>query len=63
MFQYYSIVTNQTISFLFLIDVKPIVEYGESPAAITLSIAILISILVSSITKLVQVIMMTRSVR
>ena len=44
-------------------DLKPIVEHGESPASIILAISILISILVSSITGLVQVIVTTRSCR
>jgi len=38
------------------IDSKPIIEHGESPTAIILAIAILISMVVGSITELVRVI-------
>jgi len=46
---------NQTISPFAPIDPTPIVEHGESPTAIILAIAILISILVGSITGLLRV--------
>jgi hypothetical protein len=38
-------------------DIKPIVEHGESPASIILSIAILLSILFGGLTWLVYVIL------
>lgn len=49
--------TSQTIQSIAPIDSKPIIEHGESPTAIILAIAILISILISSMTGLVRVIM------
>jgi hypothetical protein len=48
--------TNPSISRITSIDAKPLIENGESPTAIILSIAILISILVGSMTGLVRVI-------
>jgi len=51
-----SMPTSQTVSPIPSIDPKPIVEHGESPTAIILAIAILISTLVGSITGLVRVI-------
>jgi hypothetical protein len=42
------------------IDIQPIVEHGESPTAIILSIAILSSTLISGITGLVRVILMSK---
>ena len=42
------------------IDIQPIVEHGESPTAIILSIAILSLTLIGSITGLVRVILMAK---
>ena len=42
------------------IDTLPIIEHGESPTAIILSIAILSSTLIGSITGLVRVILMAK---
>lgn len=47
--------TSQAISST-PVDITEIVEHGESPTAIILAIAILIAVLVGSMTKLVQVI-------
>lgn len=44
-------------------DLKQIVEHGESPTSVILAIAILILILITGITRLVQVIVVTRSCR
>ncbi|MGB3787968.1 MAG: hypothetical protein WA949_08155 [Phormidesmis sp.] len=49
--------TNQTIPPISPIDTKPIIEHGESPTAIILAIAILISIVIGSITGLVRAIL------
>ena len=49
-------IANQAVPSVTPIDPKPIVEQGESPTAIILAIAMLISILVGSITELVRVI-------
>jgi hypothetical protein len=57
MFQNQSTMTNQTIPPLPPIDTKPIIEHGESPTAIILAIAILISIVVGSITELARAIL------
>ena len=54
--------THQTISPIAPIDPTPIV-HSESPTAVILAIAILISILISGITGLVQVLVVTRSGR
>jgi hypothetical protein len=54
--------THQITSQIVPIDPTPIIQ-SESPTAVILAIAILISILVSSITKLVRVIVVTRSIR
>jgi hypothetical protein len=48
--------TNQTIPPIAPIDPTPIVEHGESPTAIILAIAILIAILLGSLTGLVRVV-------
>ncbi len=48
--------TNQTIPPIVPIDPTPIVENGESPTAIILAIAILLAILLGSMTGLVRVI-------
>jgi hypothetical protein len=56
------ILTNRATSQIDLIDPTPITQ-SESPTAVILAIAILISILVNGITKLVRVIVVTRSVR
>ena len=45
------------------IDPQPIVEHGESPTAIILAIAILISMLFSGITGLVRIIVMSKNYR
>jgi hypothetical protein len=50
-------VTTQTISQIAPTDLKPIVEHGESPASIILSIAILLSILFGGLTWLIYVIL------
>jgi hypothetical protein len=42
------------------IDLKPIVEHGESPTAIILAIAFLLTVLFGSVTKLMQVILIRR---
>jgi hypothetical protein len=49
---------NQSIPPIAPIDPTLILENGESPTAIILAIAILISILVGSITGLVRVVML-----
>jgi hypothetical protein len=54
--------THQTTSQIPAVDPTPIVQ-SESPTAVILAIAILISILVSGITGLVQIIMVTKSRR
>jgi hypothetical protein len=54
--------TSQATSQIDPIDPTPIIQ-SESPTAVILAIAILISILVNGITKLVRVIVVTRSVR
>jgi hypothetical protein len=56
------ILTNRVTSQIDLIDPTPITQ-SEFPTAVILAIAILISILVNSITKLVRVIVVNRSVR
>jgi len=48
--------TSRMIPPIAPIDSKPIIEHGESPTAIILAIAILISMVVGSITELVRVI-------
>lgn len=52
--------THQATSQIAPIDTKSIIQ-SESPTAVILAIAILISILVNGITGLVRVIVMTRS--
>ncbi|WP_026736043.1 hypothetical protein [Fischerella sp. PCC 9605] len=47
--------THQTVPPIVPIDPMPIVEHGESPTAIILAIAILITALVGSVTNLVRV--------
>lgn len=54
--------TQQIVPQIAPIDPTPIIE-SESPTAIILAIAILISMLVGSITGLVRVIVVTRSSR
>jgi hypothetical protein len=54
--------TNQATSQIAPIDPTSIIQ-SESPTAVILAITILISILVNGITKLVRVIVVTRSVR
>jgi hypothetical protein len=54
--------TQQTVSPIAPIDPTPIIQ-SESPTAVILAISILISILVGSITSLIQVIMMTKTSR
>ncbi|MCL6436311.1 MAG: hypothetical protein K6T90_19295 [Leptolyngbyaceae cyanobacterium HOT.MB2.61] len=54
--------THQATSPIAPIDPTPIIQ-SESPTAVILAIAILISILTSGITGLVRVIVMTRSFR
>ena len=51
--------THQATSQIASIDPTPIIQ-SESPTAVILAIAILISILVNGITKLVRVIVVTR---
>jgi hypothetical protein len=53
---------QQNISQIAPIDPTPIIQ-SESPTAVILAIAILISILISGITGLVRVIVVTRSCR
>lgn len=48
--------TQRSVPAIAPINPKPVVEQGESSTAIILAIAILISILVGSITELVRVI-------
>lgn len=55
--------TQQTVPPITPIDPAQIAKHGESPTAIILAIAMLISMLLSSITKLVRAIMVTRSFR
>ena len=52
--------TNQSVPSIVTIDTLPIIEHGESPTAIILSIAILSSTLIGSITGLVRVILMAK---
>jgi hypothetical protein len=54
--------THQATSQIAPIDPTPIIQ-SESPTAVILAIAILISMLIGGITGLVRVIMMTRSFR
>jgi hypothetical protein len=54
--------THQTASQIAPIDPTPIVQ-SESPTAVILAIAILLSILISGITGLVRVLVLTRSGR
>ena len=42
------------------IDLKPIVEHGESPTAIILAIAFLLTVFIGSVTKLIQAILIQR---
>ncbi len=58
-----TLVKSQPAAQISPIDPKPIVEHGESPASIILSIAILLSIVVSGLTGLIHVILATRSPR
>jgi succinate dehydrogenase hydrophobic anchor subunit len=58
-----TILTNQTPSFGPPIDPTPLVEHGDSPAAIILSIAVFVSILVHGITGLVKIIVEARNSR
>jgi hypothetical protein len=60
--QQQSKLTQQIAPSIAPIDPTPIVQ-SESPTAVILAIAILISILISGITGLVRVIVMTRSCR
>ncbi|HEY9797172.1 MAG TPA: hypothetical protein V6D30_16135 [Leptolyngbyaceae cyanobacterium] len=55
--------TNQTLPPIAPIDPTTIVENGESPTAIILAIAILIAILLGSVTGLVQVIVTGRQTK
>lgn len=55
-------IANQTPSQIAPVDPTPIIQ-SESPTAVILATAILISILVNSITRLVRVIMLTKSSR
>ena len=55
--------TNQTIPPIAPIDPTPIVENGESTTAIILAIAIIIAILLGSVTGLVQVIVTGRQTK
>jgi hypothetical protein len=55
--------THQGIPMIAPIDPQPIVEHGESPTAIILAIAILISMLFSGITGLVRIIVMSKNYR
>lgn len=48
--------TQQTVSQIAPIDPQPLIEQSTEPVSIILAIAILISILISSITGLVRVI-------
>jgi hypothetical protein len=48
--------TKQTTLPVTSIDTQQIIEHGESPTAIILAVSILISILLYSITRLVQVV-------
>jgi hypothetical protein len=48
---------QHTVLPIVTIDTQPIIEHGESPTAIILSIAILSSTLIGSITGLVRVIL------
>ncbi len=50
-------IINQAIPPITPIDPKPIIEHGNSPTAIILAITILIAILISSMTTLIQVIL------
>jgi hypothetical protein len=54
--------TQQTAPSGALLDPTPIIK-SESPAAVILAIAILMSMLISGITGLVRVLMMSRSFR
>jgi hypothetical protein len=54
---------QQSVSPIAPIDTKAIVEHGESPTAIILAIAILLSVTVGSVTGLVQVIMKAKTSR
>jgi hypothetical protein len=56
MSQTYVTATSQTMASITSVDVKPIIENSESPIAIILAIAILISILMGSIIGFAQVI-------
>jgi len=59
-YQHSSNSANQSVPSIVPIDIQPIVEHGESPTAIILSIAILSSTLIGSITGLVRVILMAK---
>ncbi|TYQ31490.1 hypothetical protein [Pseudanabaena sp. UWO310] len=52
--------TNQTTASITPIDTATITKHGESPTSILLAIAILISMLLSSLTGLVRVILMSK---
>jgi hypothetical protein len=51
---------DQTTLPVSSIDLKPIVEHGESPTAIILAIAFLLTTLFGSVTKLIQAILIRR---
>jgi hypothetical protein len=53
---------NQTVQPIAPLDPTPIVQ-SDSPTAVILAIAILISLLLSGITSLVRVVMTARSLR
>ncbi|MCC3416069.1 MULTISPECIES: hypothetical protein [unclassified Microcoleus] len=59
-YQHSSNSANQSVPSIVTIDTLPIIEHGESPTAIILSIAILSSTLIGSITGLVRVILMAK---
>ncbi len=59
-YQHSSNISNQSVPSIVTIDTQPIIEHGESPTAIILSIAILSSTLIGSITGLVRVILMAK---
>ncbi|WP_103670915.1 hypothetical protein [Pseudanabaena sp. BC1403] len=52
--------SNQTTTPIPPIDTATITKHGESPTSILLAIAILISMLLSSLTGLVRVILMSK---
>lgn len=54
---------NRTVSHSAPIDPQPLIEHGTEPVSIILAIAILLSIVIGSITRLVQVILILRQPR